>query len=106
MTLQQIIDFLNEAVALDREAITALYKHRVACNEDLADHPSIIIWSAEETGSSPMVSMLGLLNGALATEYPRRIAAKINDSGIVEGFCVVVMPNGLPVEESEIKVIG
>ncbi len=57
---QRIIDFLNELVAIDREAIEKLIEFRVPCNQALADHPTVQV---ESVGYGPRVGLLGLLNG-------------------------------------------
>lgn len=104
--LNHVVQILNEALFCDHTAISELYRHRVACNERLVDHPSIVCWTAEETGSSPMVSMLGLINGMFATEGPYRIAARISDAGVLQRFIVVEMQGDRPVAANEMKVIG
>ena len=66
-----LIAFLNEALAIDHDAVAALVKHRVRCNEAMGNHPTIQCWSDVEL---PVflkgvyeVSMLGLLNGFCGT---------------------------------------
>jgi hypothetical protein len=57
---QRIVDFLNELVAIDREAIEQLIEFRVPCNQALADHTTVQV---ESQGYGPRVGLLGLLNG-------------------------------------------
>jgi hypothetical protein len=59
-----LVAYLNEALALDRGAVSALLLHRAECSEALADHPTVQCWGGAETGAGvPAVSVLGLLNG-------------------------------------------
>ena len=40
-SVDHAIDILNEALSLDPQAIKDLVNARVACNEAMADHPTI-----------------------------------------------------------------
>ena len=67
VTLEDVIDFLNELVKIDADALRALIIHRVDCNEELALHPTVQVsgWP----GDGYAVGMLGILNGLFgATE--------------------------------------
>jgi hypothetical protein len=57
-----VVDFMNEALAVDRLAVEGLLFHRVPCNAAMADHPTIQVRSYDPP-PIPTVSMLGLLNG-------------------------------------------
>lgn len=57
LTPSRVCELLNEALRLDPDAIDALFRHRVPCNESLAAHPSI------QVTTEPTVGLLGLLNG-------------------------------------------
>ncbi len=67
ITLETVIDVLNDALSKDQDAITELFNYRVRCNSDLADHPTI------QVGRFPIapeefehrVGVLGILNGLL-----------------------------------------
>jgi hypothetical protein len=60
-----IIQLMNSALILDREAIDALVKRRVVCNADLAQHPTIQV----RTGSAaPTLGLVGLLNGIVGVD--------------------------------------
>lgn len=61
---QKIVDFLNELVKIDPEAIEGLIKARVSCNEALANHGTVQVSSFRGTPGDPYrVGMLGILNG-------------------------------------------
>lgn len=60
VTLNEVIDFLNELVEVDAPAVAALIANRVPCNEQLADHPTVQC-GAQHGGFH--VGMLGILNG-------------------------------------------
>jgi hypothetical protein len=93
-----LIKFLNEVTALDRDFMFRLLKARVPCNQKIADHPSIQVGRAEEFGLvldqhegqsvEWMAGVLGLLNGFCGTiggDGPNAawgpIACRIDDDG-------------------------
>jgi len=87
-----LIEFLNEALKIDPEAIISLVEKRVRCNEKMADHPSIQVGSGKIKGSTK-VGLLGLLNGFCGTiEKGRRkgwgpITAVVDDDTLqITGF--------------------
>lgn len=101
VTAETIVQLLNELLELDRPAISNLLTHRQACNEDLADHPTVPSragpWLASEigcreTGYPPLgdgqfdIGVLGLLNGMLAGTG-KEIFITFQD-GWVESFAV------------------
>lgn len=59
------VSVLNEALALDPAAVTALVGTRVACNAQLRDHPSIQVWV---TPQGNLVGLLGIINGIVGSE--------------------------------------
>jgi len=61
--LDEAIDLLNEMLKIDPKATIELIKTKVACNKDLADHPSIQVSSNTENDSDFKVGLLGFLNG-------------------------------------------
>ena len=62
----QAIKVLNEAVALEPEAITRLMFHRVRIGKELADHPTI---QCRSSGPDIYeVSALGLINGLFGVD--------------------------------------
>lgn len=60
ITVQELVDFLNEVLVSDRQAVTDLLAEAVIANRALAAHPTV---ECEKRGSRPFVSFLGLLNG-------------------------------------------
>ncbi len=62
ITIQHVLDVLNEAVKADKAAIKNLIAQRVTCNKQLADHPTIQVAQNKE-GNEWEVGFLGVLNG-------------------------------------------
>jgi hypothetical protein len=62
ISIQDVIDVLNQAVALDKDAVEALVEHRVPCNSYLADHPTIQVTQDHKIG------LLGILNGLFGAD--------------------------------------
>ncbi len=56
------VKLLNEALERDPGAVTQLVNLRVACNDELATHPTIQV---HKFGDVHKIGILGLLNGAL-----------------------------------------
>lgn len=69
-----VVDLLNEAFALDPQAMQALFAHRVPCNSALRDHPTIQVAAAGEalpgaaTAPACTVGVIGLLNGLFGVD--------------------------------------
>ena len=63
ITAEETVSFLNLALALDKEAIETLFKTHVLCNENLASHPTIQVYSPALSGGGVGIGILGLLNG-------------------------------------------
>jgi hypothetical protein len=86
--LEKIVDLLNEALVRDPEAMTALVKSRVPCNESLANHPTIQV--AVEPGESIEYSLglVGLLNGLSKEEFLCSVWSEEEDPKLT-GFCVL-----------------
>jgi hypothetical protein len=74
ITLDDIINLLNQMLVIDRQAITELVNNRVVCNEVLADHPTIVV--GERDGVCK-VGLLGVLNGLFNKE---RLCVEIDTS--------------------------
>jgi len=70
----KVIDYLNELVELDREAMQELVDGRVDCNNQFAEHS--------------VVGMLGVLNGLFGIDPDGcgPIAAVFEDDGTLTGF--------------------
>lgn len=65
--IDHTIRLLNEALKLDPQAVTALIEHRVPCNDQLADHPSIQCGHPPDQPTA-RVGLLGLLNGIFGAD--------------------------------------
>lgn len=82
---------LNEALALDRDAIRALLDHRVSCNNALGDHPTIQVGQGH--GGALQVGLLGIVNGICGVDSKQRgyVAAvyESEDPGSLTHFGVV-----------------
>ncbi len=64
--VDRVLNFLNELVALDADAIGRLITTHVQCNKDLADHPTVQV--SEDKNGIPSVGLLGVINGLLGTQ--------------------------------------
>lgn len=60
VSIDDMITFLNELVAIDKPAIAALLANRVPCNEDMVNHPSVQV-QLQHGGAH--VGMFGIING-------------------------------------------
>ena len=58
-----LVTLLNEMAELDPYAAEQMVKQSWACNQALAEHPTILV---NQTGNMYMVRWLGVLNGFLA----------------------------------------
>lgn len=87
--LEAILKCLNEAHALDSEAIGNLIGTRIPCNSNLAEHPIIIV-GLDNTIPGNSIGCLGLLNGILVAAGLSRIGIVVdiddNGKGTVVGF--------------------
>lgn len=61
ITPDEAIELLNSAIKADKAAIDNLVNARVACNLELADHPTIQVGCYGGKGCN--VGLLGILNG-------------------------------------------
>lgn len=61
VSIQEVIEFLNELVEINQEAVENLIEQRVECNKKLADHPTVQVTAYD--GEHPKVGLLGVLNG-------------------------------------------
>lgn len=96
--LGDIVRILNEAVALDPVAMYFLRCQRVQANQNLADHPTIIVGvpqPIEEQGIY-MLTFLGLLNG-VAAEVGAAVAEMYTDDIEKPMFCGYTL-----IDESEV----
>lgn len=82
ITVYQVIALLNEAALADPVAMRNLVNARVACNQALADHPTIQVGHIDDDPLKPFqVGVLGLLNGLFGVDDQGwgAIAAIIDD---------------------------
>ena len=85
ITIQETLDLLNGALKDDPEAINNLVDKRVNCNDTLADHPTIQVYS---DGKKDFVGLLGILNGLFGVDEKGSgpIAARVDDEDKVLEF--------------------
>lgn len=83
VTVDDVIELLNDAFAKDPEAMNQLAQARVVCNDALADHSTIQVG---QFGGEYKVGIIGILNGIFG----------INDRGwgVISGDFEVICPNG------------
>lgn len=86
VTVDDAIRVLNEAVAADQDAISHLVNDRVACGQELADHPTIQV--AVHGPADHSVGLLGILNGIFGADADGWgfITAGSEDDGTVIQF--------------------
>lgn len=70
LVAERVLKIMNEAIALDKAAISALIFNRVPCNEALANHPTIAVGSR---WGGYTIGLMGILNGLCGTQ---KIAAQ------------------------------
>ena len=83
VTIDDVIELLNDAFAKDPEAMSLLAQARVVCNDMLADHPTIQVGKFDEKYK---VGLIGILNGIFGT----------NDKGwgVISGDFDVICSSG------------
>lgn len=91
ITIDEAIATLNEAIQADREAMTAMVETRFACNETLADHPTIQVVQARDPRHPDqpfLVGLLGIINGLFGVQDNGwgPIAAKLTADGMLMNF--------------------
>jgi hypothetical protein len=82
-TTKAILNILESAMEADPIAIKKLLQTRVKCNEQLKEHPSVIVGDDDE--GNTCISFVGLINGALHSLNEPLIATCSIDNTIV-GF--------------------
>jgi len=88
ITIQETVDFLNELLKVDNQAINTLFSVRMACNKDLADHNTV------QVGVFPpdyfQVGMIGILNGLFGKdEFGWGHICANYDNGNIVGFSML-----------------
>ena len=87
--IDQAVRVLNEALEADPGAMLALMNFGVTVNQTLADHPTIQVWSKEETdGQGYRLRPLGLINGLFGVDIYQLgyIAMSMNEDGTIDKF--------------------
>lgn len=67
ITIDDTINFLNELLKIDSEAIINLVEYRVLCNDELSDHPTVQV-SYDKTHGYCKVGLMGIINGLFGTD--------------------------------------
>jgi hypothetical protein len=80
--MDTIIDFLNDLLEYDRNAISLLIMTRVECNEELSNHPTVQVLVRD---NKYLVGFLGILNGIYSKDN-KYIAAIYDEDGIILKF--------------------
>lgn len=86
VTIDDVIELLNDAFAKDPEAINELVAIRVFCNEILANHPTIQVAGPALSGVGYSVGLIGILNGIFGVAD--------DGYGAIAGDFDVICPNG------------
>ena len=96
VSLDEVIDFLNELLEVDCLAIQGLIENRQSCNEAMADHPTVQVHAycacGEEDGCSKCgefsVGLLGILNGIFGKDEDGwgDIAAVYDENSVLVKF--------------------
>lgn len=64
VTINDVVELLNDAFEKDSGAMDALCNTRVVCNKELANHPTIQVG---KYGDEYKVGLIGILNGIFGT---------------------------------------
>ena len=64
---QEVVDFLNEALKLDKNCIETLFNYGVDCNESIVNHPTIQCGKYGDM-KNPRLRFVGLLNGIFGVD--------------------------------------
>jgi len=86
-----VINFMNEVLEKDPDAIKGLIEHRISCNEDLLSHETVqVLCDADAEGkpTNPTVGMLGILNGLIGKHETGWgfMAAEFDEDGNLHRF--------------------
>ncbi len=66
VSVQGVVDLLNQALRMDGQGISALIEERITVNKDLANHPTI---QCVDSGRGRFeIGMLGFLNGLFGVD--------------------------------------
>lgn len=107
IVLSRVVEVLNRALDADADAITDLLEHRVPCNDELAEDPTIqaVVDQAAMVVGEPAgpwtVGMLGVLNGICGVheDGPEEGWGKLSVSyGVVCDSCADYIKKGTELE--------
>jgi len=95
VSIEHVVEFLNEALKIDRIAISSLLTASVVCNRDMSDHWSVQAWEADENGDYH-VRMIGVINGIFGVDEEGwggisaivDTVGKSPDPGLIQKFVV------------------
>lgn len=80
VSIDEAVEYLNNLLANDTRAISALVAHHEPCNEWLANHPNVPV-------ADDGIGLLGILNGMFAgAAFPAIVAEVDNTTGTVLAF--------------------
>ena len=82
MTLEKVVDYLNELLKLDKEAIEKLMKFRVNVNDEVADNTNCVC--LEDSVGELQVGPLGIVGGLVNEENRKLCYVEDADGAIVE----------------------
>ena len=82
ISVQEVVDTLNQLLVADKPTIQSLFDHRVGCNETIANHPSVIVGLAKNWRKNRpdipiaedaryVLGPLGILNGLFGMNEER-----------------------------------
>ncbi len=95
-----VAGIMNDAIRRDWKAIHNLIETRQPCNEQLAEHPSIIVVPVPtQQGHVFLVGLLGVINGLLDVDEPP-VEAAFDDNH--ELICFKVRGDNTPVVDQRV----
>ena len=66
ISIKETVDYLNELLRLDPDAVNALFSIRVGCNKAFKDHPTLQVFGL--SNSYFIFGIIGLLNGLFGAD--------------------------------------
>ena len=89
-----VVDFLNDLLETDADAVKSLVEFRVKCNEDMMSHETVqVLCDSDSDGNpiNPRVGMLGILNGLLGIRDSGmgKFAAEFDEDGHLHRFVAI-----------------
>jgi hypothetical protein len=85
ISVDQVVDTLNELIELDRQAMYQFIKFRVECNDKLVNHPSVQV--SQNMGLEYDVGLIGIINALFPNLAQHdRIAIQFNSADIKDTF--------------------